>query len=464
MKRADPRRTLLVIDDDSIFAKAVSHYFAGDTIDVLSARTGAEGLKMCATQRIDIVLLDQKLPDGRGVDLCTSILSHNEQTKIIFITAYPSLDNAVDAIKVGAHDYLSKPFEMRELELSIDQVLRTLDLEKMEQVQRYRDSKEREGTVLIGRHGGLKEAYGLVKLAASSDSPVLITGETGAGKNVVAKTIHHSCSSECTSPFLSVNCAALPENLIEAELFGYEKGAFTGAVAAKKGIFEMAAGGTLLLDEIGTLSSALQSKLLGVLDDKKIRKLGGNSLRPVDVRIMAATNLDIERAVEERTFREDLYYRLNVIRIHVPPLRERRQDILLLCRFFVQQLFRDFDLELPDSEMERLQRYHWPGNVRELKNIIERSIILRKGSVLSPSKLLGSETLSGRLVLDGSSPEQEAQRHLSQSEKLVTLEEIEKNYIRHTLTSLSGNRTRAAKSLRISRATLLRKMKTYGLC
>jgi DNA-binding NtrC family response regulator len=326
--------TLLVIDDDQLFCDAVCAFFAGGEMKVLCAHSISEGQRLCVEKKIDVVLLDQKLPDGLGVDLCTPILAANDQTKIIFITAYPTFDNAVKAVRSGAWDYLAKPVDTEDLRLTVDQAFRTLELERVEQIHEYANRRDNAETVLIGADGGLKEVQQMIRLSAGSDAPALITGETGTGKNVVAKSIHY-LQAENMGSFVGINCAALPENLIEAELFGYEKGAFTGAVISRKGIFEMAEGGTLFLDEIGDLPLHLQSKLLGVLDEKKLKRLGGQSFRKVDVRIIAATNINLEEAIRAKRFREDLYYRLSVLRIHIPPLRKRRNDIAGLCRHFL---------------------------------------------------------------------------------------------------------------------------------
>jgi transcriptional regulator with PAS, ATPase and Fis domain len=268
----------------------------------------------------------------------------------------------------------------------------------------------------------------------------------------VARAIHYM-SPVRKNAFISINCAAIPENLIEAELFGFEKGAFTGAVSTKKGLFEMAEGGTLFLDEIGTLPFHLQSKLLGVLDEKTLRRLGGKSIRPLQVRIVAATNMDIEAAVKAGEFREDLYYRINVIRIHIPPLRERLQDIPDLCRFFISRFAPDNRIGIPDDEAIRLMAYHWPGNVRELGNVIERSIILSQGSTLRPSELLAGDPHPFSSPVDKKAEETD----------ILTLADLEKAYIRRALDALSGNHTRTAKALGISRSTLKRKLKGYGI-
>ncbi len=398
-----------------------------------------------------MVLLDQKLPDVEGHTLCPSILRQNEQTKIIFITAYPSFEGAVKAIKLGAYDYLSKPFELEALDLAIEKSFRAIDLETVEQFQRYKSEKESEEAVIIGGAGGLAGILELVDLAASSDAPVLITGETGTGKDLMARAIHYKGPLR-RNAFIEINCAALPESLIEAELFGHEKGAFTGAVTSQKGIFEMAEGGTLLLNEIGEMPLNLQSKLLSVLEGKKIKRLGGELLTPVNVRIIAATSVDLEKAVR-KSFREDLYYRLNVILIHLPPLRDRRQDIPDLCAYLLKKISRGMEVELPDSEIARLMEYDWPGNIRELRNILERSFILRKGPILYPSQLLEKINNSSNSLPPGPSTD----------DGPITLVEMEKACIQKTLDRLSHNYTQAARSLGISLSTLKRKLKEYEL-
>ncbi len=463
MKTSGTGKTLLIVDDDPVFRKYISRYLSKNGLKILIAHTGREALDLCSRHWVDLVLLDQRLPDKKGVELCKSFIAHNDQCKIIFITAYPSFDNAVAAIKEGAYDYLSKPFELEELDLVLDRALRALSLEQVEQIQQYQSLRESQETVLIGRHKGLAGVQEFIDVAASFSTPVLITGETGSGKGLVAKSIHFSGRYQ-HGPFISVNCAALSENLIESELFGHEKGAFTGAQEAKKGVFEMAEDGTLFLDEIGTLPLYLQSKLLGVLDAKEIRRVGGESSKPVDVRIIAATNMDVEEAVKNQTFREDLYFRLNVLRIHVPPLRDRIDDIPELCHHFVRHISNDSRIVLLEDEVEKLKNYSWPGNVRELQNIIERAFILRKTNKLHPSKLLETtqnSSKSGIPVSEGTSPAGLGDE--TERASLVTLPEMEKHHIHRTLQACSGNRSQAAQSLGIARATLLRKIKAYNL-
>ncbi|MGE5172578.1 MAG: sigma-54-dependent transcriptional regulator [Betaproteobacteria bacterium] len=445
------KKTLLIIDDEKVFCNTVRDYLQSDGLEVLIAHTSAEGLAACSSKKIDIVLLDQKLPDGEGHALAPAILEKNEQTKIIFITAFPSFENAVTAVRMGAHDYLSKPFDIEELRLTIENTLRTLDLERVEQVQNYARDKDRETSIIIGNSNDFAEVVRLVDMASAMDGPVLITGETGTGKNLVAKTIHYK-SAFARSAFISINCAALPDNLIEAELFGYEKGAFTGAVGAKKGLFEIADGGTVFLDEIGDMPLHLQTKLLSVLEDKKVRRIGSTTVNPVNVRIIAATNAELENSLG-KTFRKDLYYRLSVVRIHIPPLRDHRDDIPQLCSYLLSIIARGRSVELPDAEIAKLMKYDWPGNVRELRNILERALFLHKGSVLAPSLLIEKPAAAAGPAFQAAVPAGE----------IKTLAQAEREIIQSALTALSDNLTQTAKTLGISLSTLKRKLKEYGL-
>jgi DNA-binding NtrC family response regulator len=455
----DARRTLLVVEDDRNFSDAVREFMQGPGLEVLVAQTGAACLELCERRRIDVVLLDQKLPDASGHELCPAILAHNDQTKIIFSTAYPSFDNAVTAVRAGAYDYLTKPFELQELRLAVERALRTLALEKVEQIQNYRTDKEIRNAVFIGESAAAAEARRLIAVAATAEAPVLITGETGSGKNVVARCIHYG-GPRRGAGFIGINCAALPEQLIEAELFGYEKGAFTGAAAARKGIFEMAEGGTLFLDEIGEMPLHLQSKLLGVLDDGRIKRLGGESIRSVDARVIAATGIDVAGAIAEKKFRGDLFYRLGVVTIHVPPLRERRDDIPVLCRHLLAQLAGERPVELPAAELTRLQAYDWPGNVRELKNVLERALILGGGTQIQPSALLGA-VRAAEPPASKTPGRQSAGAGTVRGD--VTMEEVERVHLAESLKRHGGNLAQTARAMGISLSTLKRKRKRFGL-
>jgi transcriptional regulator with PAS, ATPase and Fis domain len=325
-----------------------------------------------------------------------------------------------------------------------------LSLERVVHLQRFQHKREGDRTILIGANGGLVAVQRLVDLAAVNSAPVLITGETGTGKTLVAKSIHYR-GRLADQPFIGVNCAAIPETLMDSEFFGHEKGSYSGAVTAGAGLFEMADGGTLFLDEISEVPFHLQSKLLGVLDDHLVRRVGGKSFKPVDVRILAATNTDLHRAVDERRFREDLYYRLGVVHIHVPPLRERLGDIADLCRFFISRITPDPQVHLDEAQIRVLGQYTWPGNVRELRNIIERAILLRDGPQLLPANLIGRQGDHGR-----------QQPAVDRAHDPLPLREMEHRHIRRVLVRFDHNHTRAAQALGISRSTLLRKLKSMA--
>jgi DNA-binding NtrC family response regulator len=450
MSNGNFRKTVLVIDDDRVFSAAVKEYLAGRSVDVSLSYTAADGLAVCSKREIDVVLLDEQLPDAEGHTLCTAILKYNDQTKIIFATAYPSFEHAVAALKAGAHDYLKKPFKLAELGHAVDHALRTLRLEQIEQVQRFRGEQESDDAVIVSGKG-LADTLKLIDLAAASTSPVLLTGETGTGKSFMAKAIHYR-SPASRAPFLAVNCAALPETLIEAELFGYEKGAFTGAAQRKKGIFEMAEGGTLMLDEIGDMPVLLQSKLLGVLEDKMVKRLGAESARSVNVRIITATGVDLESALGS-SFRRDLYYRLSVIHIHIPPLRDRREDIPDLCRHLLKKIAGGRESPIGETELARLQDYSWPGNVRELRNVLERAFLLQEGADFRPSGLLVKPACTEQPVpLPRPNDDRET----------YSLAENEARHIRYVLGTFSGNQSRAAEALGISRSTLKRKLRSLA--
>lgn len=447
--KAIQKKKLLIIDDDLLFCSSASEYLKEIPVDVISSNSGLSGLEICSKNRIDVVLLDQKLPDISGTELYQSILEKNDQTKIIFITAFPDLKNAVNAVKAGAYDYISKPFEPEELTLAVTKAINTINLENVAQLHKYHQKVETGNTNLIGSSDAMANLRHLIDLAAESSAPIIITGETGTGKSMAAKAIHYKTSKQ-DEPYISVNCAALPENLIEAELFGVEKGAYTGADKSRKGVFELAEGGTLLLDEIGELPLNIQSKLLGVLDEKKIKRVGGQKRIDVNVRVIAATNVEIEEAVQQKTFRKDLYYRLSIIRIHIPPLRERSMDIPPIVDAFIANLVGKKMISIGGEERKKLMDYHWPGNIRELGNIIERAIILRKGDEIFPSLFLGEN-----IRKTSQAPPHEA---LTAPK---TLKDLEKEHILAVLNLNDNNYTRTAKELGISRSTLMRKLELY---
>lgn len=447
------KKKLLIIDDDRLLCDSAAEWLSRLPLDIFLANSGKDGLSICTDKNIDIVLLDQKLPDIQGTDLYTSILSRNNQTKIIFITAYPDLKGAVRALKDGIHDYIPKPFDPDELELVVYKAINTIELERVASFNDYTYKMQTGDVSLVGRSPAMAQLRLLIERAASSQAPMFITGETGTGKNRVAKGVHYA-NENAGRPFITVNCTAIPENLIESELFGIEKGAFTGAVQNKKGLFELAEGGTLFLDEIGEMPMNTQAKLLNVLDEKTYKKIGGQRIIDANARIVAATNVDIAQALKDKTFRNDLYFRLNIIPIHVPPLRDRREDIPDLTLHFIHMFSRNKPVRISDPEIEKLKAYSWPGNIRELSNIIERSVILRHGSEIFPSTLIESQALTGN-------PESFPETVTDSSP--CSLKDMEAKHIREMLGVTSGNYTQTAKILEISRSTLMRKLNEYGL-
>jgi DNA-binding NtrC family response regulator len=353
-------------------------------------------------------------------------------------------------LKQGVHDYISKPFDPEELGMLVLKTLKTIDLERVARIHEYDCAVQNRNAALVGSSPPMEELRQMIARAGASRAPVVITGETGTGKNRVAKAIHYDHAG-VDKPFVIVNCAAIPENLIESELFGVERGAFTGAVQMKKGLFEMAEGGTLFLDEIGEMPVGVQSKLLGVLDEKTFKKIGGHKMIETDARVIAATNVDIRKALKDRTFRSDLYFRLNIIPMHIPPLREHRDDIPELTRHFIAQFSKKAPITLGSGEMENLTNYEWPGNIRELSNVIERSIILRNSDAIYLSRLISGTPPAGEpFIVAGDAPS-------------MTLRDLEAAHIRKTLGQVSGNYTHAARALGISRSTLMRKINDYGI-
>jgi DNA-binding NtrC family response regulator len=434
---------VLVIDDDELFVASLLDFLSAKSFKVSSARTGKEGMNIFERERPALVLLDQKLPDMEGIEVCRKMLEMDPRSKVIFVTAYATVRCAVDAIKAGAFNYLSKPFELDELLMIMDLAVKNVQMEGKIRVQDYERTRESEEKQLIGSSEKMRRVREQIRLAATTDSNVLITGETGVGKNVVARAIHGLQAGR--ENFLIVNCSAIPENLMEAEYFGHEKGVFTGADTRREGIFELADGGTLVLDEIGEIPIRLQSKLLTILEDKCVRRIGGGRSIPVDVRIVATTNQDLDRAIKEKGFRRDLYYRLAVVTIQVPPLREHPEDIPEIAEYF-SRIFCRKPVHILDHDMKRMMDYPWPGNVRELRNVIERASLLLKGDVLKPASLLVSSELDNAWV----------ERRQTVAAEIVPLQELKRQQILTALKACSGNKSLTARTLGISLSTLKR--------
>jgi DNA-binding NtrC family response regulator len=448
----------LIVDDDRLFGDVLRDDLASRNLQTTVLRSVKDARELCARTAFDVVLLDNHLPDGSGLDLLPDVLNLNDRAKVIMVTAFPNFHNAVKAIKIGAYDYISKPIDLEELHLTIERALRTSGLEAVEQVARYRDAQERKETVLVGIKDSFRELHALIERSSATDAPVLITGETGTGKNVVAKKIHYQ-SRRRAGAFISLNCAAIPETLIESELFGVEKGAFTGALQTRKGVFELADGGTLFLDEIGEMPPALQAKLLSVLEDRQVKRVGAEKYRAVDVRIIAATNALDERSFAENRFRKDLFYRLSVLRIHLPPLRERPADIPELCRHFAGQFAPNRRVEIPAAEIEQLQRYSFPGNVRELRNVLERCLLLQEGAAIYPSRIIDFVAAAGASPPAAESENCSAANLAAEN---LSLAEVERRFILAAFDRHKNNLARTALALDISLSTLKRKLREFG--
>jgi len=457
------RGTVLVVDDEE-GVRASVRAILEETCDVLEAANGAQALEVLKAHEVDLVMLDQRMPGEPGIDVLPRIKAADPSTVVVIATAVRELRTAVEALKRGAYDYLTKPFDVDDI-LMLAQ--RALDKRALEREVLYLRSALAGGPTdaggvagsferMVGRHPEMARIYQLITQIASTPTTVLITGESGTGKELVARAIH-ARSERKSQPFVAVNVAAIPEALVESELFGHEKGAFTGAHAKKLGRFEMAHGGTVFLDEIGTLRLDLQAKLLRVLQEREIERLGGVRPVPVDVRILAATNVNLRSAVRARTFREDLYYRLNVVPIHVPPLRERREDIPALVEHFVRKIARECNRNVRGvsvGALEVLTRYDWPGNVRELENVLHRAVVLTRNPVIQlqdvPLDVAMPETGS-RLGEDTGPPLREA------------MEQFERQYILRVLEGTGWNVSRAARRLGVHRNTVLTKLSGWGI-
>jgi DNA-binding NtrC family response regulator len=449
------RKRMMVIDDEPMLRITIRDALAAEGYDVETAETGEKGLEMLAEKRVDILLTDLRLPDRDGIRILKEVKALNQETEVILMTAYGTIDSAVLAMKEGASDYLTKPFSLDELLLLVKRLLRMKQLEE-ENLSLRKRVEERYGLEgLVGKSDPMLKIYELIETVAQTDATVLIHGESGTGKELAANAIHLQ-SLRKNAPFIKVNCAALPETLLETELFGHEKGAFTGALRQRKGRFESANRGTLFLDEIGDLPLSVQVKLLRVLQERQFERVGGNETLSVDVRLICATLKDLKEGIQRGVFREDLYYRLNVVPLVLPPLRERREDILLLTDHFIEKISRKMGKEINGISEEAkalLMRYSFPGNIRELENMLERAIALIKGTVIQaqdlPDEICG-RTNAASMICDkirGTKP-------LGQAVSL-----FEKEYIQSVLDKTKGKKGQAAEVLGISRKSLWEKIK-----
>jgi len=441
------------VDDDSLVNEFVTATLTRSGYEVHSASSGSEALELIDQHDYDLVLTDVKMPEMDGITLLSKIRKLVPDTDVVIITAFGTVQNAVDAMKKGAYDYILKPFSPDEIEIVVSRAIDHRSLALENKVLRSQIKDKYSFKSIIGQNKKLLDIFDLIQNAANSRATILLTGESGTGKELVAKAIHYN-SPRKDKPFIRVNCASLPENLIESELFGHEKGAFTGAIKTTKGRFEMADGGSLLLDEISEMPVSLQSKLLRVLQVSEFEKVGSGTTVKVDVRIIATSNRNLPEEVKNRNFREDLYYRLNVVAIRVPPLRERKDDLPLLIEHFIQKFNEEDNRQIvgvTEKAMNLLKDYPWPGNVRELENLIRRAVVTCNVNILThhefPSYLAlgpGGET-SGML----SQP-----ITISEGEKILILKSLDRN---------SGNRTKAADELGITTRTLRNKLNEYGM-
>jgi two-component system, NtrC family, response regulator HydG len=450
------RPKILVVDDEESHRIMLRAVLKEEGYEVAEATDGAEAVKAVEQQPFDLILLDLRMTTMDGIEALAEIRKISPLVPVLIMTAYASVKTAVEALKAGAFEYLTKPLDTDELKILVEKALEFYHLRTENLALKERLGDRFDFSKIIGRSPKMKEVFETLSLVAPTDATVLILGESGTGKELVANSIHQN-SKRAGEAFIKVSCAALPETLLESELFGHEKGAFTGAIARREGRFQLAHRGSLFLDEVGEMSPAIQSKLLRVLQEKEFEPLGSPRTLKVDVRVIAATNKSLEKEVKEGRFREDLFYRLNVVPVSLPPLRERKEDIPALAAHFFA-LYRDKnkkDLKgLSGKALDLLTRYDWPGNIRELENSIERAVILARGEVIAPADLPpGIQALS-------SGVKESAGLSLPSG---VSLQEVEKTLILKTLEDTGGNRTRAAEILGINRRTLQNKLKEYGI-
>ncbi len=444
------KRRILIVEDEEKLRRVVELELRSAGYEVDQAGSAEAALRLA--DRADLILTDLRLPGITGLELLAQIRRQNSQTPVVVMTAFGTVESAVEAMKAGAFDFLPKPFSMDHLAAVVGKALEVRALRDENRMLREELGRRYQFDNIVGRGAAMQEILGTLTRVAPSRATVLLAGESGTGKDLIARAIHHH-SPRRDRPFVKINCTALPENLMESELFGYEKGAFTGAVAPKPGKFEQADTGTVFLDEIGDVPASIQVKLLRVLQEREFERLGSNKTRHIDVRVIAATNADLRAALEQGTFREDLYYRLNVIPINIPPLRQRKEDIPFLAEHFVAKLAPDPAGGISPEAVDRLMSYHWPGNVRELENVIERSLVLSGGK---------------RLEADDIKLESAGARRAAPADPAflpdgMTLDEYEQSIIREALRRAGGNKSQAARLLGLTRNALRYRLAQMGL-
>jgi two-component system response regulator AtoC len=441
-------KSILIIDDDPLITRTLTSHLASHGFEVHSAEDGEEGLRSYEKNSSDLVILDIRLPNLDGIEVLKGLKERNKNVTVLVMTAYDDMKTTVEAIKAGAFEYLVKPLDYVQLDLTVEKAFQVKALE--EKVSYLVEEKQKEYTIdnIIGHSPQIRDVFKLIGSVANTRTNVLIQGESGTGKELVAKAIHYN-SPYKDEPFIVINCSAMTDTLLESELFGHVKGAFTDAVTETKGKFEIAGKGTLFLDEIGDISSNLQSKLLRVIESRDFMKVGGEKVLKTEARIIAATNQNLNGLIERGKFREDLYYRLKVVEIILPSLRERKEDVPDLVAYLLQKINRELRKnvrKLPPDVMRLLMELPWKGNVRELENALTRAVILAKGDVILKENL----------------PLEPAEKKVA-SRELVPLQEVEKEYIQYVLTATKGSKTKTSQILKISRPTLDKKIKEYNL-
>lgn len=449
---------VLIVEDEKLIRWSLRQKFEARGFDVTDAENATEAREAISAGVYDLVMLDYKLPDGTGLEVLRDIRKTDDDVVVIMMTAYSSIESAVDAMKLGAYDYVTKPFDMDYVLRTSDKALETTKLRR--EVRELRKQVHHEYAVekIIGEDKCMKDLFDIIdRVAKSGASTVFLRGDSGTGKDLIARVIHYN-SERAPRPFMNITCTALSENLLESELFGHEKGAFTDARTTKKGLFELADGGTIFLDEVGDMPMGLQAKLLRFLEEKTFRRVGGTKEIVVDVRVIAATNRDIEKAIADGQFRSDLMYRLNVIPIYLPALCERGEDVRLLANHFVAQFskeFRKLIVMIEDDAYTKLMGYHWPGNVRELRNVLERAVLLCLGEkVTTEDIVLGPRAANGSAPKDG---------QVSIPKDGLDLRELEATLLKQALERTNNNQSKAAKLLNLSRDAFRYRLEKLGI-
>lgn len=445
--KSDKKEKILVVDDVTATLEVIQRNLTSEGYKVFTAQNVYDAIKFLEATHVELIITDVKMPKVSGIDLVKHVRDNYKDIEIIVITGYPSIKGAIESVKAGAEEYLPKPFTDKELFTAVQRALDKRNRKIDADTKKISEYFPTHG--ILGKSSVMRRVFKTIEKSASVSATTLITGESGTGKELVARAIHYGCE-RASAPFIPVNCGGIPESLLESELFGYVKGAFTGANETRAGFFQTADGGTIFLDEIGETSVNMQVKLLRVLQDKEVRMVGDSNSRKVDVRIIAATNKDLKSLIAKGSFREDLYFRINVITIDIPPLRDRGNDVLLLVNHFIPKYSKELGKPAPrfsDTALQVLKKYHWPGNVRELQNVIQRIVVMNDDEVVEVPDLPSLMRFS---ALRGTGINR-------------SLNEVEAEHIRNVLIGVDGNKTRASEILQIDRKTLREKMKRYNI-